>query len=245
MKRSFGSIVREVITQSDVVVQVIDARLFDLTRNEELERLVVLADKRLIFAVNKCDLVDKDWLEHKCKSLPNSVFVSSTKKLGFSILREMIYKVAAKSKQSEDDIKVGVIGYPNVGKSSVINGLKGRMSASVGARSGHTKGKQLVRVTNRIMLVDTPGVIPIDNTDPIRLALLASKNPDQLKMPDLVAEEILAMVSNPILESIYGATTLEEIAMKRGKLIKGGEPDINTISRVIILDWQKGKLPLK
>jgi ribosome biogenesis GTPase A len=242
-KKSFGQIVREVIYASDVVVEVIDARLLELSRSQELEDIVEKAGKRLIIVINKCDLVSKDMLDARKKDFPNAVYVSSTKKLGFNLLREMIYKVAAHNKSEQ--IVVGIIGYPNVGKSSIINGLKGRGSASVAARSGHTKGRQHVRVTDRIMLIDTPGVIPIEQTDPIRLALLASKNPDQLRDPDLVAEHIISLVPKPILEAFYGATTLDEIALKRGKLSRGGDADIITMGRIIVADWQRGRIQLE
>jgi ribosome biogenesis GTPase A len=243
MRKSFGTIVKDVIAQSDIVIEVIDARLLELSRNPELEELVKKSDKRLIMAINKCDLVNKDMLDSRKKDFENAVYVSSTKKFGFNLLRDKIYKVAAMSKQEQ--IKVGVIGYPNVGKSSVINGLKGKTSAGVAARSGHTKGLQFVKVTERIMLIDSPGVIPIEQNDPIRLSLLASKNPDQLKDPDLVAEHIISLFTKDALVAKYGASTLDEIAIKRGKLIKGGEADIMTISRIIVSDWQKGKLLLE
>jgi ribosome biogenesis GTPase A len=192
-RRGFGQIAKSVIYESDVVVEVVDARLLELTRNEDLERTVERAEKRLILCINKADLVPKAFLDKQKKLHENCVFVSCRERHGFSKLREMIYRVAAKSKLDDDKIMVGVVGYPNVGKSSVINMLKGRSSAGVSSRSGFTRSIQNIKITERIMLIDTPGVIPIAENDPIRLSLLASKNPDRLKDPDLFAMAIIGL----------------------------------------------------
>lgn len=250
MKRSFGKVVREVIHKSDVVVEVLDARLIDMSRSQELEDYVAGAEKRLVIAINKADLVPTEYLERKKKYLPNCVFVSSVKRYGFSNLREMIYKVAAKNKSEK--IMVGVIGYPNVGKSSIINGLKGKASAGVSSRSGFTRGQQLVRATRRITLIDTPGVIPLDERDPAQLALLGSKNPDQIKEPDIPAMSILELLDPELIQKHYAVDPrefkgdvydlLEQIAIAKKRLEKGGEPDIKTMSKIIIQDWQRGKL---
>lgn len=85
------------------------------------------------------------------------------------------------------DILVGTLGYPNVGKSSVINGVTGRHRASTSPISGHTKGVQHVDAGSRIMFMDTPGVIPFDENDEYVQGLLGIKDAthlqDQLGLP--------------------------------------------------------------
>ncbi|MFT4312196.1 MAG: GTPase [Candidatus Woesearchaeota archaeon] len=250
MKRSFGQVLRKVIDESDIIIEVVDARLLDLTRNELVESLVEQQNKRLIICVNKCDLVEKSYLEKKVKGLKNCVFVSSRLRYGTKILREMIYSVSAKSKKEK--ILVGVVGYPNTGKSSVINALKGRTSAPMSSRSGRTKGAQKVRISSRVMLLDSPGVIPINQQDSVQLALIASKNADRVKDIDLVAQTILDTLHEQqkwkVLEKFFSVTlknkdsALEELAIAKNRLKKGGQPDIQTISRFIIQAWQKGLL---
>ena len=107
------------------------------------------------------------------------------------------------------------------------------------------------------MLVDTPGVIPVSEKDPVQLALLASKNPDQLKDPDLVAMNIIKLFMGAgkenILEEHFNFTRdngddecdiLEKMGVGRGKLAPGGVADIKGISKIIIDEWQKGTLRL-
>jgi ribosome biogenesis GTPase A len=91
-------------------------------------------------------------------------FVSCTKHRGIKNLRDKIKQMSKSVKKNEnnkfDRIQVGIIGYPNTGKSSITNSLIGRMSASVGAEAGHTKGIQKLRMTKDILILDSPGVIP-------------------------------------------------------------------------------------
>lgn len=250
MKTSYRKQVYQVIEKADVIVEVLDARMIDMTRNLELEALIAQKGKRLIHAINKADLVAKDFLEEKAKQLTNCVFLSGRYKMGTSFLRDMIYRVAAKDKES--DIFVGIIGYPNVGKSSVINALHGSRSANVSPRSGFTKSIQHIRVTNRIILIDTPGVIPFEEKDVAKLAIVGSKNPEQLKDPEMAAYELFKVLVDSgdahVLQKKYEVevepidTLLERIALHKHRLLKKGEPDTKTMSRIILQDWQRGIL---
>jgi ribosome biogenesis GTPase A len=149
---SYWAIVNKVIRDADILLEVLDARSVDASRNEEVEDKVREAGKTLIYVVNKCDLVDKRTMEKMKKKLKPSVFVSATERLGTSYLREEIMKRAPKGA-----FKVGVLGYPNTGKSSIINSLKGRSSARASSVSGFTHGCQNVRISQRFMLIDSPG----------------------------------------------------------------------------------------
>ena len=148
----------------------------------------------------------------------------------------------------QENIVVGVVGYPNTGKSSVINAIAGRKKARTSPTSGFTRGIQKIKAGGRLILLDTPGVIPIDDQDAVRHALIGSKNPQNISDPDVVAIELIKAVKGKV-EKHYGVETnndpeivLEKIAMKMNRLKKGGIPDVDAVSRTIIMDWQRGRI---
>ena len=242
MSGNYWELVNRVIKDSDVVLEVLDARFIDETRNIEIEQKVRTAGKKIILVLNKCDLADKQTLEEVKRKLKPCVFTSAKSRLGTTILRKTILDIA-----KMDYVNVGVVGYPNTGKSSIINALKGRTSAKTSSVSGYTRAIQLIK-KGRIAMIDTPGVLPYEKKDETMLALMGAKNAYDLKDPDLAAVEVLKRAKNT--EKCYKVQItskdsydmLEELALKKGKIKKGGEPDIISMSRIIINDWQKGNL---
>jgi len=240
---NYWKIVNRIIAESDIILEVLDARLVNATRNLELEEKVRKQDKQIIYVINKCDLVHKKAMDEVKKSLTPCVFVSSKEHLGTTILRNKILALGKKQK-----IIVGVVGYPNTGKSSVINALSGKAKARTSSVSGFTKGYQRIRADNRIDFIDTPGVIPWGEDDLFKHVLIGSKNVSDIEDPDLVAMELMRMLPGR-LEAYYGVPlckdpehALEHIAKKHGKLKKEGIPDIDTMSRIILKDWQQGRI---
>src|SRR3989338_2476256 len=243
--KNFWKIVNDVIRKSDIILEVVDARFYSESRNEELEKKVMRAGKKLIIVLNKCDLVSKDLLDKIKKQIPDSVFVSSKENLGTTILRKKILETAKRK-----EVIAGVVGYPNTGKSSLINMLKHSSAAKTSKESGLTRAKQLIRIDRKIVMIDTPGVLQYMEKDKSKLVLLNAISASQAKEPDIPAMEIIEKFSkeNPsALEKFYGIElkedayeTLEEIARKLRKFRKKGEIDIDSVSRKIIDDWQKG-----
>lgn len=236
---NFWKIVNSVIDKADVIIEVLDARLIDETRNKELENKVKLKGKKLLYVINKCDLVDKDYVQLRSRHLRPSVYVSSRDHLGTTILLKKILELSRKSGF------VGIVGYPNTGKSSLINALAGRGRAKASSFSGFTKGKQHISL-GAVTLIDTPGVIPFDEGE-IQQALVGAKDPSKLKDPDIVAMHLIEKMEG-MIESYYSvkgedsSEILDNIAIKYNKKTKGGEPDIMTMSRKILKDWQTGKI---
>tara|TARA_Y100000310_G_C20696751_1_gene826245 strand:- start:3877 stop:4614 length:738 start_codon:yes stop_codon:yes gene_type:complete len=244
--KSFTSVVNKVIDNSDIILEIIDARFIKETRNKDIELRIKKRNKILIHVINKCDFVNKGYLNKFKNSLENCVFVSAKEHLGMSLLREKI-KILASQNNLKKPI-VGVIGYPNVGKSSLINSLKGSKSAKTSSEAGFTKGQQFLKIRNEFLMIDTPGVISKEKTTERDLVLVGAKNPSMIQDPDLAVIKLLT--KNPgKLEKHYDVNlkndkeaTIEDIAIKLNLKKKGDEPDIERASRKILQDWVKGKI---
>jgi ribosome biogenesis GTPase A len=250
---SYKVLVNDVIKKADVLLEVIDARFPDETRNSEVEREIIRLKKPFIIVINKCDLVSKEKLDKtkaRLSRIAPTVFVSSKDRSGTTLLRHQILASACIKGR---DILVGTLGYPNVGKSSVINGVTGRHRASTSPISGHTKGVQHVDAGSRIMFMDTPGVIPFDEHDEYVQGLLGIKDATHLQDPTGIALRIIEKLlaeNKAALESFYNVTieeqssysVLEVIGKKCNFLQKKGEVDEMRTAIRIINDWQSGQL---
>jgi len=249
--KNFWKAVNDVMRRSDVLLMILDARFIEQTRNPEIEQKVRRLGKPLIYVITKSDLVgDKKALESWKKRLRPSVFVSVRKHQGSLKLRDRILIEADRCCGKQYEIWVGVLGYPNVGKSSIINLMKGRHSASTSKLSGHTKSVQMIKADKRIMFLDTPGVIPYMEDDRIKHISIGAIDFSKARDPDLAASEFMRRFPGKI-EAYYGVKaspeedkqdTLEAIAMKKNVLKKGGLPDVIRASRMILHDFQTGKI---
>ncbi|MFP4118992.1 MAG: GTPase [Candidatus Woesearchaeota archaeon] len=246
MVRNFWKIVDSVMREADILLLVLDARMIERTDNPEIRKKAKRQGKTVITVINKADLVDKAYLEPWKKKMRPCVFVSAQKFYGMTMLRHAILRHA-----DATPVSVGVVGYPNTGKSSVINALKGRSSAPVSSVSGFTKGRQNIKVDNKIRVVDTPGVIAnTDDKGSVELKISASTNVSE--DPDLVVFQLLKDYGEVILAH-YGLDIadysdeedmLEAIAVKLNRFKSGSEPDIMTAARMVIQDWQRGEFLL-
>jgi len=237
-KNKFWKVVNGVIEKSDIILEVLDARFVELSRNREIEDKC--EDKKFIFVINKCDLVSKKEMDPWKRKLKNCVFVSATQRFGTSLLKRKIIELS-----EGKNVTVGVMGYPNTGKSSVINAICGKKKAGTSARSGYTLGKQLLRMSKGVFLLDTPGVFPYKEKGS-KLALIGAEDFTIVKNPDMVVLELLEEQGERI-KKFYGVEgegeeVIEEIAKKLHKLKKGGVLDIIATSKVILKDWQRGKI---
>jgi ribosome biogenesis GTPase A len=242
MTSSFWNVVNKIIRESDVIMQVLDARFPEETRNTEIEDKVKAKSKPIIYVQNKCDMVGKK--EKKTLKVGYQVMVSSKENLGTTKLRSLLRML----KGSKTGITIGVLGYPNTGKSSLINALKQRKSASTSPKAGHTLGVQKLRIGPGMYLLDSPGVYPYKEDNEEKLAMINCLNPDDLEEPDLVAVQLILQYGKRVCK-FYGVEldkdpeeVLERITMRLNLYKKGKELNIDRASRQIVSDWQRGKI---
>ncbi|MBN2141798.1 50S ribosome-binding GTPase [Candidatus Woesearchaeota archaeon] len=243
MPSSFWDAVNKVIEEADIILEIVDARRVDETRNLEIEEKVAREGKVLVYVLNKCDLCDQKELEARKKELDPCVFVSAKDYHGIKMLQEKI--IIEGKRLGLDRPKVGVVGYPNMGKSSVINALNGTGKARTSSESGFTKGKQYV-TARKFLLIDTPGVIPYGEKDEVKGAITGFET--KTKDPEGTVLKIMDKYPG-ILERHYRTeededleVSLENIARKLNILKKGGAPDTRRASERILKDLREGKI---
>lgn len=295
-RKTFDKIFKTVLEQADVILYVLDARDPTGTRSREVERQVMSAafgTKRLILILNKIDLIPppvlKEWLLHLRRYFPTIPLRASMpasnahtfdhkqltpKNTSETLLRAL--KSYAATVQMKRSIAVGVIGYPNVGKSSVINALtsrlnKGAQSAAcpVGSEAGVTTSLREVKIDNKLKILDSPGIVfPAEmileskkkSEHEARLILLNVLPPAQISDPVPAVSLLLSKLSESQnlyekLLSHYGiiglgpfgkgditSDFLIQVARKRGRLGKGGVPNINAAAMTVVTDWRDGRI---
>ncbi|MES1919443.1 Nucleolar GTP-binding protein 2 [Bonamia ostreae] len=245
----------KVIDSSDVVLQVLDARNPVGTRSEHIEKIFRKKDchKNMVFVLNKCDLIPnwavRQWLRILSKDFPAIAFHASIKRpFGKGSLIKLLRQYS-KLNSHRKQISVGLVGYPNVGKSSIINALKKKKVCKVAPIAGETKVWQYVTLFKQIYLVDCPGVVCPNSDSDAEIVLKGVVRVENVENPEQYIPEILKRVKKEFLERAYGEFEwvdpeqfLAEFAKKSGKLLKGGEPDVNNCARMILHDWQRGRL---
>jgi nuclear GTP-binding protein len=156
----------------------------------------------------------------------------------------------SKLHDDKKQISVGLIGYPNVGKSSLINTLRKKKVCKVAPIPGETKIWQYITLMKKIYLIDCPGVVyPSEDTE-TDIVLKGVVRIENIKEPQDHIPEVLRRVKAEYLQRTYDVIQwdnavdfLSQIAFMTGKLLKGGEPDLNTVAKRILHDWLRGRLP--
>jgi nuclear GTP-binding protein len=255
-KRVWGELYK-VIDSSDVLVQVLDARDPMGTRTPHIEAYLKKekAHKHLVFVLNKCDLVPTwatvRWVKVLSAEYPTIAFHASiTNPFGKGSLIQLLRQFA-QIHRDKKSISVGMFGYPNVGKSSVINTLRKKKVSKVSPVPGETKVWQYVALMRRIFLIDCPGVVHNANKDtPSDIVLKSVVRTENLEDATEHVAEILRRVKKEYVQRHYRIIQwkdhydfLDQLARKSGKLLKGNKPDYSAVSRRVLFDWQRGRLP--
>jgi len=250
-KKKFPEIAQKVLDQSDIILEVLDARFPNETKNNALEEFCQNKNKKLIYVLNKSDLISKEKIK-----IPKgiSLIVSGKNRSGIKKLRDKI-KELSREIQKKGKITVGVLGYPNLGKSTIINLLIGKKSAGTGAEAGFTKGLQKLKLTSEIIIFDTPGVIPENeySTDKLekltKHAKINSKSYSQVKDP----EQIITLLFNEYktafqkhfkIKTNSSEELIEKVGREKNFLKKGDKVNFDKASRYILKEWQDGLIEI-
>ncbi|KAM5179509.1 nucleolar GTP-binding protein 2 [Mantella aurantiaca] len=254
-KRIWGELYK-VIDSSDVVIQVLDARDPIGTRSPHIEAYIKKEKpwKHLLFVLNKCDLVPtwatKRWVASLSEEYPTLAFHSSlTNPFGKGAFIQLLRQFG-KLHTDKKQISVGFIGYPNVGKSSVINTLRSKKVCNVAPIAGETKVWQYITLMRRIFLIDCPGVVYPSGDSETDIVLKGVVQVEKIKSPEDHITAVLERAKPEYIRKTYKIESwenaedfLEKLAFKTGKLLKGGEPDKQTVSKMVLNDWQRGRIP--
>ena len=262
MKKALNEIV-EKVKIVDVVIELLDTRIPYSSFNDEFEKII--GNKKRLLVFTKEDLADpeitKGWVEKFKKDGIDFVFLDVTKDNVSQILSKKIAVLAEEKHQKDkakgmkpQPVRTLIIGIPNVGKSSLINKLAKRKVAGVENRPGFTRGEQLIKVNNDFLLLDTPGVLPMnyDNKKKaMHLALVGSIKEDILPTLEMAFYLIDFLKNNypHALENRFEIIDLEDkedvlnkIAQKRGLLGNNGVFDIEKAANLLLKEFKDGKL---
>lgn len=252
----YPKIVADVIRTSDILLEILDARFIDKTRNLEIENLVKKEGKKLIYVLNKADLVNIDELKsnYDLSSLEDYVFFSTKSKIGRKRLKDRLKIEVKRMKMGAKQARVGIIGYPNTGKSSLINVLTGKKGTGTSAESGYTKVMQKIRFTKEILILDTPGVFQetenpeTKSADLKKHAQIGIKTFANVKEPQLIILSLMQQYPGK-LEAFYQIEAngdselfLEELGRKKNFIKRGNLIDADRAARYVLKDWQAGKI---
>ncbi len=243
------SIAKKVLRDANVIFEVVDARVPNETRNKVVEDLAKQMGKKLVIVMNKVDLVPKKFAQKAKKEIEKEypvILFSAHKNYGRRELQQLIKKLSQKGKIT----KIGVLGYPNVGKSSLINTLKKKKVATTSPKPGMTRGEMLVKLADNVFLIDTPGIITLEFQDD--LAIKGSWIPEKLEQPVEVALKLLDKIIKHRPEAIKEAykvepsedplETLKKIGERLNYRISGGEIDLDRTAKKVLWDWIKGNI---
>ncbi|KAK7204800.1 nucleolar GTP-binding protein 2 [Myxozyma melibiosi] len=297
-RKSFDKVFKSVVDAADVILYVLDARDPEGTRSIEVEKSIYGSmDKRLIFVLNKIDLVpphvQKAWETYlknffpvvcvrASSAAPNAQFLNkkdiTTQGSATTLLKAL--KSYANKTNLKRSISVGIIGYPNVGKSSIINALTNKLGGRktvcpVGAEAGVTTSMREVKLDSKLKLLDSPGIVfpsttvsfegmDEDVAKEARLLLLGALPPKQItdaipavtilirrleSVPELW-ESLMKYYDLPSLMPKVGENGqfdkstdfLVNVARKRGRIGKGGVPNLQAAAMTVINDWRDGRI---
>lgn len=252
----------------DLVIEVLDARIPLSSKNPDISKLA--KNKKRLTVLNKVDLADEkeveNWREYFIKngisdyvlaiSAEKGTNLNELKKIVDEIYNEKLEK-AKKKGLRKTEVRALIAGIPNVGKSKLINKFAGKTKAKVGDKPGFTRGKQWVKASDKLELLDTPGVLWPKFDDPevgYSLAITGSIRDDILPVEEVALVFINRLKKTGRLEQLRKAYNLEtdlenmenykimDALEERFGIIKNEETNYTKVSRFLLRDYRGGKI---
>ena len=255
--------VEEKIKIIDVIIEILDARAPKSSINEQLEKATL--NKKKLYIISKADLADEkqtnNWKQHFKNQDSEVLVVNLSDKNSLNVISKAVTNLGKVKWQKEiakgmkpQPIRTMIIGIPNVGKSTLINLLAKRKAAGVQNKPGYTRGEQWIKVNQEMLLLDTPGILPMsyeNQEKAANLALIGSIREDILPNSDLV-DYLLTVLSKSYPASLsgrFGIDTIgsrldvcKTIAEKRGLLKNNGELDLSKAENLLLKEFKDGLL---
>ncbi len=250
----------ETMASTDVVIEVVDARLPEASTNPLVHELRLFRQRPCLKVLNKSDLADpevtKAWIAYYNKQSGVKAVAISSKNAGeVSRLPSLCQSLAPHRNDNTKQLRMMIMGIPNVGKSTLMNALVKRKIAKVGDEPAVTKSQQIHQISVRHSIVDTPGLMwPKIEHQSDGLMLAASH---AIGRNAVIDEEVAVFLAGLLLarypallaarygfsvEGIDAVAVVEGVARRRALVMRGGELDFEKASMVLLQDYRDGKL---
>jgi ribosome biogenesis GTPase A len=250
----------ETMASIDVVIEVVDARLPEASTNPMVHELRLFRQRPCLKVLNKSDLADpeatKAWIAfYNRQPGVKAVAISSKNKGEVARLPALCQSLAPHRNDNIKQLRMMIMGIPNVGKSTLMNALVKRKIAKVGDEPAVTKSQQVHQISVRHSIIDTPGLMwPKIEHESDGWMLAASH---AIGRNAIIDEEVAVFLAGLLLirypaqlaarygfavEGLDGVAVVEGVARRRGLLMRGGDPDFEKASMVLLQDYRDGKL---
>ncbi len=258
-------LLKEQLKLVDVVWELIDARIPRSSKNPDIDGII--KGKPKIVILNKKDLADphitEDWINYYKERGVLAIPMNSLEKSGVNQLvaeSKKILEEKLKTRRAKGlkriVIRAMIVGIPNVGKSSMINKFANKKSAKTGNKPGVTKGKQWVRLQKDLEMLDTPGILwpkLEDQQGALHLAFVGTIKDEIMDRETLALRLVETLLESykPLLYERYQLEgfsyvepleVLDEIARKRGCILRGQEIDYLRVSDILLDEFRSGKI---
>ncbi|MBI3230230.1 MAG: ribosome biogenesis GTPase YlqF [Burkholderiales bacterium] len=250
----------ETMEDTDMVIEVLDARLPMASSNPMVEQLRQFRQRPCLKILNKSDLADPDvtaeWIRHfEAQKNTHVVAISCKKPADVNKIPGICQKIAPHRGVPTKPLRMMIMGIPNVGKSTLMNALLKKRVAKVGDEPAVTKVQQRLYLGKNMILIDTPGMLWPKIALPDDGLMLAASH--AVGVNAVVEEEVAAFLAEILLarypkllqarygincEGLDGVGVLEGVAQRRAMRVKGGDFDLEKAAHVLLFDYRTGAL---